>query len=69
SAITLDRLVQIRDNVVSELAHQQRFQAVCQLFDVGVRYLESKDRRILMGLSVEERTVLEMLLKPVEGSR
>ena len=67
--ITLDRLVQIRDNVVSELARQQQFQVVCQLFDAGVRYLESKDRRMLMGLSLEERTVLERLLKPAEGSR
>jgi len=63
--VTQDRLRQIRSAVTANLARQQQFQVACQLFDTGVRFLESQDQRILMELPIEERTLLEPILHSV----
>lgn len=61
--ILLERLGQLREGVVAELAEEEQFSVVCRLFDTGVRFLEKNDIRVLLELPLEERRRLEELLE------
>ena len=60
--IPAERLQQLRDRVIPQLATREEFSAACRLFDVGVRYIEAEDVKILLELPLEERSTLEKIL-------
>jgi len=62
SEIELERLTRLRKRVISKLSNEEPFSVVCRLFDIGVKYLETKDIRVLLELPLEERSRLEELL-------
>jgi DNA polymerase III delta prime subunit len=60
--IPLARLLQLRNEVISELAKEDQLKVVCRLFDTGVRFIQTKDVRVLLELPLEERSTLQKLL-------
>ena len=48
---------------------RDEFEIPLRLLDVAVRYLEKRDRRVLLELPVEERKLLEPLLEEKESSK
>ncbi|MBI4774357.1 MAG: tetratricopeptide repeat protein [Deltaproteobacteria bacterium] len=66
--IPLERLVYLRDRVVSELSQEASFSVICRLFSIGVRYLQTKNLEVLLELPLEERSLLESILEEEEES-
>jgi len=62
--IPLERLVALRDRVLTELAEVEELSVACRLFHTGVTFLEKQDVRVLLKLPREERQSLEKILKP-----
>ena len=60
--IPYERLDQLRETVIPELAKEEGLSVACRLFDTGVRYLEKRDIRVLLELPLEERTKLQGML-------
>lgn len=57
-------------DVWQELAGDHKeFEIPLRLLDAAVRYRESKDRRVLLELPVEERTLLQPLLEAKDGGK
>jgi tetratricopeptide (TPR) repeat protein len=60
--IPLERMEELRVKLIPELAKEEDLSVVCRLFDTGIRYLATKNVRVLLELPLEERTTLERML-------
>lgn len=64
--IPIDRLKAVYENVLVPLQNNEMFVIIGRLFEIGVRFLESNDKRVLLELPLEERNHLNDLLFPKE---
>ncbi len=62
-----ERLRALCDRVIPAVAEIEGLSVACRLFATGVRYLESRDVRVLLKLPREERRALEEVLKSASG--
>ena len=65
--LALDRLVELRDRVLPVFSGIEELSVACRFFATGVSYLESRNRRVLLGLPREERQSLEEILASSES--
>ncbi|MCP4663721.1 MAG: AAA family ATPase [bacterium] len=60
--VPLERLIEVRDRVIPDLAEAEDLSVACRLFEIGVTSLEPGNPRALLQLPLEERRSLEEIL-------
>lgn len=63
ASIAKERLMALRDRIIPKLSDNEELKVACRLYTHGIDYLETKDRRVLLRLTREERQSCEELLQ------